>query len=166
MAPGGVLGAGDSAAPTLVVFGDYRCPYCRAAQAEVDAFLADRPGVRVVVRQLPVEALHPDAPRLARVAACAEGDPAFPAVHRFLYGAPRGAADGALTGLLARAGVADPGAVLDCAGSERAHDRVRTDVELARHLGVRGTPTFVGPGGAHLGAAGRSRLEALLDVGG
>jgi len=164
VAEGGVLGSGAAGGPTLAVFSDYRCPYCRAAQAEVDAFLAARPGVRVVVRHLPVETLHPDAPRLARIAACAENDTAFPAVHRLLFGAPRGAPDGAVEGLLARAGVADPDAVLACADTDRAHDRVRADVALAERLGMRGTPTFVGPGGAHLGAADRSRLEALLGV--
>jgi protein-disulfide isomerase len=98
---GGVLGRGRADGPTLVEFTDYRCPFCARAQAEVDAVLGDGAGVRVVVRHLPLDALHPDAPALARVAVCAEADPAFPAIHRALFhapdpgpGRPVGSADG------------------------------------------------------------------------
>lgn len=175
--PGGPSGGGapgdEGAATTVLVeFTDYRCPFCRTAQEALDTVLLDRPDVRVVVRHLPMEELHPDAPLLARVSVCAERDPAWPAVHRALFDVrPSDAHDPrpdphetgrTVSDALARAGAADPQAVLRCAEGVEAHRRVDRDRELARRLGVNATPTFLRPGRVAVGVLSPEALREML----
>lgn len=178
---GGRLGAPDPE-HVLVVFTDYRCPYCRAAEHALDSLLHPPPregdlrggdamprageGRRtaVVVRHLPVRNRHPDAPVLAAVAVCAEATPAFERVHDALFDAPRPATPAALRALLERADVEDPLGVLTCAGSEPTERRLARDRRLAAALRVRGTPTFVAPGALEAGALSLERLRRMLGL--
>ena len=38
----------------LVEFYDYACPYCKASNPHVDRLLKEKPGLRVVYRELPI----------------------------------------------------------------------------------------------------------------
>ena len=64
----------DSAAVTLVEYGDYQCPYCGAAYPIVESLLAHRPDtVRFVFRHFPLTDLHPHAETAAEQAEAAGG---------------------------------------------------------------------------------------------
>ena len=39
---------------TVVEFSDYRCPFCKAAEPEVEALLAANPDVRLVLKEFPI----------------------------------------------------------------------------------------------------------------
>lgn len=159
---GAALGSPGEDAPTVVMFTDYRCPFCRQAQDVVDAVLENRPDARVVVRHLPLRSLHPDAPHLALVSICAEDDPAWPRVHRALPEWPQEEEDAAGRAILWSAGVEDPDEVLRCVDSEAARRRLREDTDLAARLGFRATPTFVGAGSIEAGALSPERLNEML----
>lgn len=162
---GPALGSPADDAATVVMFTDYRCPFCRQAQDVVDAVLESRPDVRVVVRHLPLRSLHPDAPLLALVSICAEDDPAWPEVHRALPEWPQREEEGkdaAGRAILVGAGLEDPAEVLHCVDSEAARRRLREDTELAARLGLRATPTFVGAGSLEAGALSPERLTEML----
>ena len=61
-----------TASVTLVEYGDYECPYCRAAVAivqELQRVLPDR--LRFVFRHFPLENRHPHARRAAEAAEAA-----------------------------------------------------------------------------------------------
>src|SRR5919199_6355901 len=64
---------GPATAPVeLVEYGDYECPYCRAAvpiTQELRRLLGDQ--LRYVFRHFPVAAVHPRAPRAAEAAEAA-----------------------------------------------------------------------------------------------
>src|SRR5262245_7923976 len=65
VANGEVSGPAE-ASLTLVVFGDYECAACAIWNAQIEAFVArHRPFVKIVWRNLPLEAIH----RRARQAA-------------------------------------------------------------------------------------------------
>lgn len=161
---GASLGYPGDGGRTVVMFTDYRCPFCRQAQEVVDGVLARDPGARVIVRHLPLRDLHPDAPLLALVSICAEDDPAWPQVHRALPEWPDASGDGPAGGreILAAAGVGDPDEVLRCTASGAARRRLREDAELAERLGLRATPTFVSARTIAAGALSPERLTEML----
>ena len=79
---------GDSKAPvTLVEFSDFECPVCRSLHDVLRGLLANRPGVRVVFKDFPIEVLHPWARTAALAGRCAyQQDPnAFWKMYDTIY---------------------------------------------------------------------------------
>ena len=97
--------AGPPDAPLeLVMYGDFQCPYCTAAQSIVRRVRERLDGrLRFVFRHLPLTEVHPDAQRAAEAAEAAAAQGAFWEMHDALYanGGRFGEAD------LARAGGPD-----------------------------------------------------------
>jgi protein-disulfide isomerase len=131
---------------TIVEFGDYQCPYCAAAVAHLDHVLDQFSEVALVYRHMPLEG-HPHARPASRAAECAATQGAFERFHRLLYTDRSWMAYGAVEDFLElaeRGGVADAGAFERCIveGGEVDQAIVR-DLEAARRLGIRGTPSFL-----------------------
>src|SRR5258705_9468430 len=87
------VGEGDhvrgpaSASVTLVEYGDYECPYCRAAVAIVEELQRVLPdALRFVFRHFPLENVHPHAPRAAEAAEAAAAQGKFFEMHAALFG--------------------------------------------------------------------------------
>jgi protein-disulfide isomerase len=125
---------------TVVEFFDYRCPYCRRVAPDLEALIEGDPGVRVVFKEWPI--LGRASVKAARAALAAHAQGHYHAVHSAL-----------MTGAIE----ADEGAIIAFAVSLGADgDRLRADMtsdavtealiandELARALGLSGTPAFV-----------------------
>ena len=131
---------------TVVEFFDYRCPFCKAAEPDVEKLLADNPDIRLVLKEFPIldaedqTHISEDAARAA-IAANAAG--------QVRPRAPR------------PAGPEDPGrgpprsAVLKAAGvdlrppprpmesSTATTTQIADTRALARALGIDGTPAFI-----------------------
>ena len=78
-----------TASVTLVEYGDYECPYCRAAVAivqELQRVLPDR--LRFVFRHFPLENRHPHARRAAEAAEAAGAQGRFFEMHAALFEHP------------------------------------------------------------------------------
>lgn len=136
---GAVLGA-ENAPYTLVEFGDYQCPPCRAQFRSVEALAARHHGrVRVVFRHLPLVDIHPFAFRAALAAETARRHGSFAEMHRRLMAGrvDESGIDAAADGLGLRAAVADPDE------EERSRQAVRRDQSAAAALGLSGTPSFL-----------------------
>lgn len=124
---------------TLVEFFDYACGYCRASVPDVDRLLAADPKVRVVFRELPI--LGDESDEAARVSLAAARQGKFLAFHRKMYAAARPS----------KASIASAQAAsgLDAAGVAAAHDdptvkaEIARNIDLARTLGLSGTPSFI-----------------------
>jgi protein-disulfide isomerase len=70
---------------TLVEFSDFECPYCRAAEAQVEQVLANHPAaVRLVYKQFPLTDLHDRALPAALAADCAGQQDKFWEMHDLL----------------------------------------------------------------------------------
>jgi protein-disulfide isomerase len=75
-----------TASVTLVEYGDYECPYCRAAVAIVDEFRRVLPGeLRFDFRHFPLENLHPHARQAAEAAEAAASQGKFFEMHAALF---------------------------------------------------------------------------------
>lgn len=132
----------ETASVTLVEYGDYECPYCRAAVpivTELQALLGEQ--LRFVFRHFPVTNVHPHAERAAEAAEAAGAQGRFWDMHAYLFEhhdvldrehLVRHAADLGLDAERVRQ---------ELAGHLYA-DRVREDFASALESGVEGTPTF------------------------
>jgi protein-disulfide isomerase len=147
---------------TLVEYGDYECPYCRAAHAIVKTIMDQvDDAVRFVFRHFPMTTVHPHAELAAEAAEAAGHQGRFWDMHDTLF-ASQQRVDGPT--LLAYA-------------SELGLDISRFDMEVAGHVhlasitedfmggvrsGVNGTPTFFINGVRHDGAWDYGSLIAAL----
>jgi protein-disulfide isomerase len=147
---------------TLVEYGDYECPYCRAAVAIVDELQRVLPDqLRFVFRHFPLDNLHPRARRAAEAAEAAGAQGKFFEMHAALFEHQTALED---ADLLRYAADLD----LDTArfGTELdAHthaSRVLEDFRGGVRSGVRGTPTFYVDDARYDGAIGVSQLVATI----
>ncbi len=84
-------GAGDhirgpAAAPvTVLEYGDFECPYCRAAFRDVRLLADEHPAdIRFVFRNFPIPQLHPHAEQAAEAAEAAAAQDRFWEMHDLL----------------------------------------------------------------------------------
>jgi Na+:H+ antiporter, NhaA family len=148
----------------LVMYGDFQCPYCSAAQPIVRR-VRDRLGdrLRYAFRHLPLPDKHPDAQRAAEAAEAAAAQGRFWEMHAALY-AWRGQLG--LEDVLAAAREAgvDPERVRAELESGVHAARVARDAEGALAGGVRGTPGFFANGVRVEGSFDAQSLLAALDA--
>jgi len=133
---------GPGGAVVLVEYGDFECPYCRAAFGPVGK-VVDRMGGRVAFawRHFPIARKHPHAEHAAEAAEGAAAQGRFWEMHDLLFANQKALEDDDLVGYAAQLG-------LDTARFEEelrsgAHAaRVREDLESGERSGVEGTPSF------------------------
>src|SRR6185295_15775061 len=131
-----------TAAVTLVQYGDFECPYCRAAVPiveELQQVLGDQ--LRFVFRHFPLTAVHPHAQHAAEAAEAAAVEGKFFEMHGALFAHQDALDDQDLVQYAANLGI-DPARVRDALGRNTYASRVLEDVESGIASGVRGTPTF------------------------
>jgi protein-disulfide isomerase len=154
---------GPSAAPLIVEYGDYECPYSRKAFQEIERVEALRGGdVRFCFRHFPLTDIHPHAFAASAAAEAAARQGRFWEMHTTLFHRQKALADDDL-----RRYAGELGLELDVFDRDRAGaavaERIGRDVESAIASGeVRGTPTLFIDGIVHRGAYDApSLLEAL-----
>jgi protein-disulfide isomerase len=129
---------------TLVEFFDYRCPYCKGAEPDLQKLLAANPDVRLVLKEFPIldvedqSHISEDAARGA-LAAIPQGR--YAQVHEALL-AEHHLDEAAIRDVLGRNGV-DMAKDQALAGAKPITDQLAENHALARDLGVDGTPAFV-----------------------
>ncbi len=146
----------------LVMYGDFECPYCTAAQGivrRVQERLGDR--LRFVFRHFPLTEVHPHAAHAAEAAEAAAAQGAFWEMHDALYLARGRLADADLVGHARSLGL-DADAVEAALLDGTYVERVERDRASGVASEVRGTPGFFANGRMVTGAfdAG-SLIEAL-----
>lgn len=125
---------------TLVEFTDYRCPYCRQMHGVVAELVRTEPGLRVVVKEIPI--LGPASVLAARAALAAHAQGGFPAFHDRLMRL-RGEPDEAAVMQLAAETGLDPARLRRDMESAEVARRLNANLQLAQALGIQGTPAYV-----------------------
>ena len=177
---------GDAGAPVQIVeFTDYGCPYCQSFALETMPALVEnmveQGRVYYVIKDLPLDALHPEARSASVAARCAGEQDAYLPMHDAIFAAQ---ADWSGTGDGANAVFADLAAELaldvdafdTCVTDGRQAEMVQANVDEALALGVNGTPFFFldgyGLSGAQpyelfemaVGLAENGELEAVIEA--
>jgi protein-disulfide isomerase len=150
---------------TMVEFFDYNCGFCKRALGDMQTMIKDDPNLRVVLKELPI--LGPGSLEAAQVAVAVRmQDPSgekYFAFHRALLGG-RGHADKAVALAAAKEAGLDMARLDQDLNSAEVKDTLTESTQLARSLGINGTPGYVigntiVPGA--IGAAGlKERVQA------
>jgi len=136
---------GSNTAPiVLIEFTDFECPYCgRFARDQMQQILktyVESGQVQVAVRHLPLP-MHPKAPSAAAAAECARRQGKFWEMHDELFrdGASREAVSITQAAKSLSLNMDD----FDRCLSTEGPIAVKADADLAKKLGVSGTPSFL-----------------------
>jgi protein-disulfide isomerase len=137
---------GDRAARVVLVdFTDYQCPFCgrhvRETVPKLDTEYIKTGKLKYIVRDFPIESIHPHAFKAAEAAHCAGEQGKYWEMHHRLFANQRQLAPDDLAAH-AQAVALDAAGFQGCLDSGKHAARVRQDFEEGQRAGVRGTPTF------------------------
>ena len=166
------LGKAD-AVVTIIEFGDYQCPLCRAFWREtlprIKREYVETGRVRIVFRDFPIQDVHPEATVTAMAAECAEDQGKFWEFHDKVFreqdrrgrdvvrynvrDVKRWAADVGL----------EAAAFNECLDSERHKAEVLKDYQDGAGIGMNGTPVFFINGRALVGAHPFTTFQKIIE---
>ena len=166
------LGKAD-AKVTIIEFGDYQCPLCRAFWREtlprIKKEYVETGRVRIVFRDFPIQDIHPEATVTAMAAECAEDQGKFWEFHDKVFREQdRRGRD------VVRYKVADvkrwatevgleAAAFNECLDSERHKAEVQKDYKDGADVGMNGTPVFFINGRALVGAHPFATFQKIIE---
>lgn len=153
----------EKAQVTIVKFEDFECPFCKNVQPTLAQVLKRYNGrVRVVHKDLPLEAIHPQAQLAAEGARCAGDQGKFWEYHDTLYTkAPKLAAVD-LKEYAKDMGL-DTAKFDQCLDNRKFKAAVQKDLSEGAQLGLTGTPTFFINGREISGALPLESFAAIID---
>jgi len=166
------LGKAD-AVVTIIEFGDYQCPLCRAFWREtlprIKKEYVETGRVRIVFRDFPIQDIHPEATVTAMASECAEDQGKFWEFHDKVFreqdrrgrdvvrynvrDVKRWAADVGL----------EAAAFNECLDSERHKAEVLKDYQDGAGIGMNGTPVFFINGRALVGAHPFTTFQKIIE---
>jgi protein-disulfide isomerase len=153
---------GPSQARVILEYGDYECPYSRAAYREIEKLERRQPGgVRFAFRHFPLSEIHPHAASAAAAAEAAALQGRFWDMHDLLYHRQKALEDEDLDRYAVELGLD-----VERFGRDRVDDRVLRRVARDLSSGIAsgqvlGTPTLFIDGVVH---AGGYDAESLIDA--
>jgi protein-disulfide isomerase len=142
----GAMSKGDKNAKlTLVEFTDFQCPFCarhlRDTMPQIENEYIKTGKVRYVLRDFPLESIHPQAFKGHEAANCAAEQDKYWEMHEKLFANQRAMAPKDVSGYAESMGL-DMGKFQSCVDSGKYTAKVRKDLNDAQKYGATGTPTF------------------------
>lgn len=136
-----VIGPQD--APVVIIeFLDYQCPFCREAYPIMKQVVAAYPDtVKLIIRDFPIDSVHPEAINAAVAANCAEAQGKFWQYHDALY-IEQDNLGGDLYAKLATKLALNSNQFTSCIQSLSVRNEIGDDFNDGVRAGVTGTPTF------------------------
>lgn len=146
----------------LLEFSDFQCPFCSKAQDTIKKFIdGHNDKVTLVFKHLPLSRIHPEAIPAAQAAWAAQQQGKFWEYHNALF-AQQDQLGEDLYLAIARDLNLDLDKFEQDRKSEAAIAALEADIQMARTLGVSGTPFFVLNGEPLSGAVELSEFEKIL----
>ena len=134
-----------SARVVLVEFTDYQCPFCgryvHDAYAQIEAEYIKTGKLRYVIREFPLESIHPQAFKAAEAALCAGDQGKYWEMHDRLFANQRALAPEQLAAHAQAVG-ADEAKFNECLQRGVKAAKIRKDLDDGLKAGVTGTPAF------------------------
>jgi protein-disulfide isomerase len=154
-----------SRGPTLLIFGDYECPYTRAAYRSVQALEAESVPFRFVFRHFPLVEIHPHALGAAEASEAAAAQGRFWPMHDLLFRRQKALERSDLERYADEVGLD----IEQFRQEVEAHvhlDRVEGDRSSALASGAAGTPTLFVDGLPYRGSYEGAKLRRALSFNG
>ncbi len=155
--PSAVLG-NPNGRVTLVEFTDFACGYCRRSVADLAQLTAANPDLRVVVHELPI--LTPESRDAAKMALVAAGQGRYAAFYTAMF--TIGHPDARSIAAAAKAAGLDMARAQTALADPRLDAAIDRNLDLARKLGISGTPTWVVGNSMLAGAVGAEQLAKAI----
>ena len=152
-----------SAAVTLVEFSDFQCPFCAAVMPtlkRVQETYGDQ--VRIVWKDFPLTAIHPQAFGAAQAGQCAQEQGKFWELHDRLFANQQALQPESLKTHAAAAGLDAP-AFNECLDSAKYAGHVQAQMDVGTSLGVASTPTVFVNGRMVSGAQPYAVFTKIID---
>src|SRR5438309_10865602 len=151
-----------SAEVSLVEYGDFECPYCRAAEPIVVGLIeALGNQLSVTFRHFPMLEVHPHAQHAAEVAEAAAAQGRFWEMHDMLFANQNALDDASLVNYAADLTLDADRVRRELASHEHA-GRVAEDRRSGLASGVNGTPTFYIDGVRYEGSVALRQMLAAI----
>jgi protein-disulfide isomerase len=147
---------------TIVEFSDFQCPFCSRVVPTISEIEKKYAGkVRLVFRQYPLP-FHPNAPKAAEAALCANEQGKFWEMHDAMFSDQNQLAVDNLKATAAKLGLkADD--FNKCLDSGKQAATVQADISAGSAAGVSGTPTLFINGVALSGAQPLEQFTKIID---
>ncbi|MFT5181660.1 MAG: protein-disulfide isomerase [Alphaproteobacteria bacterium] len=124
---------------TVVEFFDYNCPYCKKVANDMRRLIEEDSGIRLVYRELPI--LNRGSLFATRAALAARRQGKYEEMHWALMAQPRVTEKSTL--MASRAIGLDMPRLLNDMNHPSVARHIARSMDLARRLGINGTPAFV-----------------------
>jgi len=124
----------------IVEFFDYRCPYCKQVQSELESLVQQDPKLRLVYKEFPV--LGPVSVTAAHAALAAQRQGKYDAFHAAMMAAHGQINDSTVYQVAASVGLDVDRLKRDMAAPEIAQ-ALKANLALADELDIHGTPAFI-----------------------
>jgi protein-disulfide isomerase len=148
---------------TIVEFSDFQCPFCGRLAPVLKQVLKAYPSqVRVIFRNLPLRAIHPDAEKAAEAGVCAKLQGKFWEMHDVMYSEQNSLSVDALKEKARRLNL-DSKQFEECLNSGQGLAAVKADEDAAFKLGLAATPSSFINGRFVNGAEPFHQWKALID---
>lgn len=148
---------------TLVEFFDYNCSYCKHAHADLKRLMDEDPKLRVVLKEFPV--LGPGSIQAAQVALVV--NEIAPEKYQAFFDEllmSRGTVDGARALAVATDLGLDAAAIKARTNEPRVAEAINESYELAKVLGIDGTPSYILKDDVVVGAVGYDALKSKIEA--
>jgi protein-disulfide isomerase len=130
---------------TLLEFSDYQCPFCarhvKQTMPEILKEYVNTGKVRYVLRDFPIESLHPKAFKAHEAAHCAGEQGKYWEMHERIFENQRTLDTKDFVGHAQALGL-DVAKFEQCVGGGKYAEKIRQNMAAGQQAGVSGTPTF------------------------
>ncbi|TDI60890.1 MAG: DsbA family protein [Alphaproteobacteria bacterium] len=149
---------------TLVEFFDYTCVFCRKSLPDLEKLINTDPNLRVVFIDFPaLRGRNPTSMVATRASvAAAQQEGKYAAYHFKMMGTKSGLTEKAIVRIAGEVGL-DVEQLTKDMNAPETYARIDANMELARDLGIDGTPTFIVGDQVIAGAVGYDLLKAEID---
>ena len=143
---------------TLTEFFDYNCPFCKKMVGTVQKLISSDPELRVVYREWPV--FGPDSEFAAKASLASLSQGKYWQFHHAMMTMKDRAAEATVMRAARKVGL-DEAQLRRDMDSKRVSDHIALSFQLADHMGLMGTPTFIA---GDEGIFGELSLKEMQDL--
>jgi len=157
--PASPVGGNPKGDVTIVEFFDYRCPYCKQVQPEIEALLREDPRLRIVYKEFPI--LGADSVFASHIAIASIKQGKYPAFHEAMMNTRGTITEETILRVANSVGI-DVQKIQTDMNAPEVDAVIKKNYGLADLLDISGTPAFIIGGKLVPGAMDKEGMKKLI----